>query len=510
MTDKPNDKKKSIAEEIDESFESQAIKILEKMHNTTGKKDDPSKKRLPMETVYRILKLEHLISDIENEVITFSHPSCFDDVTESKNDDALFAQCWTRKSETPAMWQVFAPDKQGIMIKFNPKKTTDSNKRIGKVFGKDVLFEPFQLNHHWRNIDYDYEHYKENPQGSLEDLFHKREAYKYEEESRWVVDLRNHSWFPSYRKVGGTYKKFPKIISDYTDGCYKRFLQLPFSKQQWGALISEIIIDPRADKDFFRYATDLLKTTILSNDLIIKQSMFWGKGEELSKNEYEEKQKKQNNSEILQLYYYSEGRKDLILHNLEKNNRKENLQLHLLALHDLLLFDDISKINNNILITEEEMNILLKEENKSFIPYLTSYSILVAMDTIRKTTIFNKELNDDNSIQAFRSVKQMFFLVNKFLFEIKLGDESQDDAFINKIISFWINQDYNTSKKYFNDWTKKYLDLPTNKGVAGFENLKNSTLNSNYSLLVLYSSINQFYKTITQPYFDSLKEEPKP
>ena len=512
MTDKPNDKKKSIAKEKEEynQMNRHIKKVLKTMHDLTGKNDDYSKKRLPTETVYRIMKLEHLISDIKNEVITFTHPSCFDDVTESKDEDALFVQCWTRASETPAMWEVFAPDKQGIMIKFNPQKTIGNDKHIVKVFGKNILFQPFQCNHDWRNMEYDYkpsekERDEKNPEDPLERLFHKREAYKYEEESRWVVDLRNHSWFPSCRNVGGQYEKFPKIISDYTNGCYKRFLQLPFSNYQWSLLISEIIIDPRADEDFFRYATDLLKATIIKHDLIIKQSTFWGNGEELSKEKYEEKQKKQNSSEILQLYYYSEGRKDLIMHNLEISNREENLQLYLLVLHDLLLFDNISKIDNDILIAEKEMIILLKEENKSFLLYLTSYSILVAMDIIRKTTIFNKELDDDNSKRAFQSVKQMFFLINKFLFDSHLGNGYQDDDFINEIISFWINQGSDTSKVYFNKWTKAYLELPINNSSTEFDYLKNSTAIVDYSLIKQCLEIQKFHNTIIKPYFDSLK-----
>ena len=102
MTDKPNDKKKSIDEEIEKAKKllndisnppenklylvKRINELLEKVNTTPQRIYDD----LPTETIYRIMKLEHLIDDIENEVITFTHPSSFDDATEYKDEDALF------------------------------------------------------------------------------------------------------------------------------------------------------------------------------------------------------------------------------------------------------------------------------------------------------------------------------------------------------------------------------------------------------------------------------------
>ena len=257
--------------------------------------DKPNDNKKNDEIAYRIMKLEHLISDIENEVITFTHPSSFDDVKESKNDGALFVQCWTRSPETPAMWEVFAPDKQGIMIKQN-RTTFDKWSKVMNISTvEERFFKHSTLNSYWRNIDYDYDPENNDTLTQLEQLFHKRKEYNYEEETRWVIDLRNNSWTPSYKKNGNSYVKYPKMINKYVDGRYIRLLQLPFSKVEWSTIISEIIIDPRADDLFFRYATDLLNACITVTEVDIRRSTFWGKSSEL---------KETTNSEILQLYYY--------------------------------------------------------------------------------------------------------------------------------------------------------------------------------------------------------------
>ncbi len=519
MTDKPNDEKDSIDEEIEKAKKllndisnppenklylvKRINELLEKVNATPQRIYDD----LPTETVYRIMKLEHLIDDIENEVITFTHPSSFDDATEYKGEDALFIQCWTKSPETPAMWQVFAPDKQGIMIKFDPEETIIYNENLNKSVGLDFFFEPFQAKHDWRDIKYDYEYFIKNKmnksQDTLELSFHKREAYYYEEESRWVVNLTNNSWLPSYRKVGARYEKYPKITSTYVNGVHKRFLQLPFTKDQWSSIISEIIIDPRADKDFLKYATDLLKATIIKHDLIIKQSTFWEKEKPLSKLKT---RNKKSNSEILQLYYYSEGRKDLIIKNLTRNKRKENIKLRLLALHDLLLLDDLTNIDYDIIMTEKEMDILLKWDNESIIPYIVSFSILVAMLSIRKSKNSKPNLTFSDK-QIFRLVKQMFFLVGSFLHnnaEIKLIKTSN---FLSDIIHFWMVKNSTMSDTYFDEWRNIYLESQV-KANREIRFMNYNTIHSDCMHHTLYLETVTFYQTITQPYFDSLKEEP--
>ena len=480
----------------------------------TDKPND--KKKMNDEIVFRIMKLEHLVKDIEDEVITFTHPSCFDDVKEAKDENALFVQCWTKSPETPAMWEIYAPNKQGIMIKqdiafFN--KYNDVNKDL---VAEEKLFKSDTFSSEWRKIGYDY---KDDPQNNnsidpREQLFHKRKEYIYEQETRWVVDLRNLSWNPTYKEVGGKYERYPKIIITFSDGCYNRLLQLPFSKLKWSTLISEIIIDPRADDNFFRYATDLLKAKIQNPNLKIKRSTFWGKSDKL---------KETTNSEILQLYYYSEGRGDLVIQNL-RDNTNENLKLRLLALHDLFLFSNQIAIDNNHLINEEEFKIMLKQKGGDVKLYLISYIILLTMSSILKVPII-LTLKNITPLQSEILVKQMFFLVGTFLSNEHLISSSENKDFINGITKFWQSEKTRICNTYFNDWKTIYLELQVkiNNPLASIRIDKSEMTKKNYSLFLennlahasfadifITLDLKRFFKTITQPYFDSLKEEPKP
>ena len=155
MTDKPNDEKNSIDDEIEKLRVEKLEKIYEQYEPV--KKPIENKNIIPQEIVYRIMNLEHLIDDIKNEVITFAHPSCFEDVKESKDEGALFVQCWTRSPETPAMWEVFAPNKQGIMIKQDRAAFDRWSKVMSILTVKERFFKPSTFNSYWRNIDYDYD-----------------------------------------------------------------------------------------------------------------------------------------------------------------------------------------------------------------------------------------------------------------------------------------------------------------------------------------------------------------
>ena len=498
MTDKPNDEKNSIDDEIEKLRVEKLEKIYEQYEPV--KKPIENKNIIPQEIVYRIMNLEHLIDDIKNEVITFAHPSCFEDVKESKDEGALFVQCWTRSPETPAMWEVFAPNKQGIMIKQDRAAFDRWSKVMSILTVKERFFKPSTFNSYWRNIDYDYDTENNDTLTQLEQLFHKRKEYNYEEETRWVVDLSNLSWLPSYKKVGNSYIKYPKIINKYVNGRYIRLLQLPFSKIEWSTIISEIIIDPRADDHFFRYATDLLNACILVNEVDIKRSTFWEKSSEL---------KETTNSEILQLYYYSKGREDLVIKNLRNNNSTDDLKLRLFALHDLLLFDRIPPVYENNLLKENDLNVLLNEKSDNIEYYLMSYSILLAMYSVYRPNCFI--INETTQhLQSQALVKQMFFLVGKALSHRDLIEKSQDANFINGIIKFWQREQRGIGNSYFEIWRTAYLnlDIQINNTTSSFSFNKQQSPPVSYADLTISLSTRTFLQTIMKPYFDSIKEEP--
>ena len=513
MTDKPNDEKKGIAEEIEKAKKllndisnppenklylvKRINELLEKVNTTPPKTDDPYENRLPNITVYRIMKLEHLISDIDDEVITFTHPSCFHDVTESKEENALFAQCWTTEPATPAMWREYASDKQGIMIKFDCKPTDDDNKQ-----NNSTLFQPFFFNTHWHEIIYDYDIFKDSNDANdpLEQLFHKRKEYNNEKEYRWVADLRDLSWFPSYSKIGDKEMKFPKLISTYTDGCYKRFIQLPFSRYLWGNIISEIVIDPSADDNFFKYARDLLKAKIPNSSLKVTRSPFNNQKENLDDT---------TNSELQQLYNYSERQSGLTVEDLKMSNNNKNLKLYLFAIHDYLVFNSNQTIDKNYLIQEADITLLREEKSYGMFLYLTSYAVLETMMMINDhITGKNKEKSYERSIPLL--CQQMFEEIGRILNDEDIAEKTKDTHFINNITDFWINNNTDTSKHYYAQWINVFFKSQSNIHTFGIKPEDNNHELQRYRKTMTTKIIRDFYNTITQPYFDSLKEEPKP
>lgn len=75
--------------------------------------------------LYRIVKFHDAIS-ILNGTLYFSHPSKWDDPYETRvrhaHDHSMFAQCWSTKSMSDAMWRVYSPDHLGVRLKTTSSK----------------------------------------------------------------------------------------------------------------------------------------------------------------------------------------------------------------------------------------------------------------------------------------------------------------------------------------------------------------------------------------------------
>ena len=240
---------------------------------------DLQENKLPTREVYRIFNLEYLLNDIDNETMTFSHPSSFDDIMEYKELDLLFVQSWSSGKDLPAMWEIYSKNKDCIMVKFDPNYFTS---KLPKFFSDDS-FKPFPFPSYWRDIEYDLEEFEKEDSDPLEYLFHKRSGYNYEQECRWVIDLRNHDWLPSTKNKNDKIEVYPKIIPHYSEGKYRRFIKVPFSKDAWKNFIHEIIIDPRANDDYFQYVKESfyhrMDIFIDKKHPIIIRSSFEGKSE---------------------------------------------------------------------------------------------------------------------------------------------------------------------------------------------------------------------------------------
>ncbi|WP_300370173.1 DUF2971 domain-containing protein [Brachyspira sp.] len=397
------------------------------------------KNNLPQNNLYRITRLEHLIDDLDNEVITFSHPTVFEDVKEYKELDSYFVQCWSKTYESPMMWGEYSKDHLGIMIKFNSEKYREP---IMPGVSNDGIFKPFPFDSYWRDMEYDYEEFEKHENNNkLEYLFHKRKGYEYENECRWVLDLNKNNYLLIKNK-NNKEVIYPKIVSTFNNGKYYRFVKLPFKKDIWNLLISEIIIDPNANNDYFEYVYDQLSIRIKAE---IKRSTFNGKTEKLNIN---------NMSGLKKLYYLSN---DININDIEKDlnpiSNSEDIKPYILlkhrkALQNTLVFEILDiKIIDKILTSKD---IILNF-------YLSSYLILTTLKRIFFPGEFTDEESRNNAINLYT---EYFLIIINFSHDLILQDVYNGND----------NKQFNENKKFLNEnkniIKKICIFLLSNKKIA--------------------------------------------
>jgi len=148
------------------------------------------------QNLYRICGFERLVQIIEEKQIFFAHPSSWDDPYESvvphRLSNAIFAQCWCRRSTSDAMWRIYSPDSRGIRIESSRQALinamTHESKRTGLKFDvrKVDYFDQAEFSARIRSIE---KSIRARPAFDrvIEPLFVKRKPYDHELETRLVV-----------------------------------------------------------------------------------------------------------------------------------------------------------------------------------------------------------------------------------------------------------------------------------------------------------------------------------
>lgn len=218
--------------------------------------------------IYRIFKLEHLLSALKNNVNVLVKPKKWEDPFENfylkriyqieniNNKSAedkikikefiddvepyVFGQCWSFAENSDAMWRIYSPDKRGVCVSSTPRKIINSLKNnhganhlylsIGEV---KYLTEEKIRSKKFESI-YDTS-YSEWVPLYIETLLTKRKEFSHEEEVRIIFDNLPYS--------NG------KVI-DTTD-----MIEIPC---MWHTCIDEIILDPRIDAYSEQNLTDLI------------------------------------------------------------------------------------------------------------------------------------------------------------------------------------------------------------------------------------------------------------
>lgn len=412
------------------------------------------KNNLPQNNLYRITRLEHLIDDLDNEVITFSHPTVFEDVKEYKELDSYFVQCWSKTYESPMMWGQYAKDHLGIMIKFDAEKYRYEYNILAQSL-KDYTFKPFPFDTYWRDIEYDYEEFEKNENNdNLEYLFHKRKGYEYEYECRWVVDLNKNNYL-LIKNENNKEVIYPKIVSTFNNGKYYRFVKLPFKIDIWNLLISEIIIDPNANDDYFEYVYDQLSIRIKAK---IKRSNFNGKSENLNIN---------NRAGLKKLYYLSN---DININTIEEDlnpiSNSEDIKPYILLKHRKALQNSIEFQTLDAVIIDK---ILTSEDIISKF-HLISYLILT---TLKRICFQGDFIDDESKNNTINFCSERFLIIINFSYDLifediynrsdkKTLDKHRkifnDNKNIIKEICIFLLSNKNIAMDYFYYWKNLYIE----------------------------------------------------
>jgi len=181
------------------------------------------------EEIYRYLKFSQFMAMIETKSTYFSIVSSWDDPWENvfsklpkynekldeqisiDNEEYMYGQCWSLTSESDALWRIYSPYSEGVVIKSRVSKLSNINGYNRAAVGKVEYFSDLA------KIDL-------AKYGGIKGYLLKRKAFKHEEEVRLLVDYHF-----MVNKEKEDYIQFDIDINNF---------------------IEEVIIDPRASKWF--------------------------------------------------------------------------------------------------------------------------------------------------------------------------------------------------------------------------------------------------------------------
>lgn len=171
--------------------------------------------------LYRILDFSHVVQIFEKKELYFSRPAAWDDPYETlfkhSEDHAIFAQCWSQKSISDAMWRIYSKNGMGVRISTTEEKLrgamdeavmdNDFNFQLRKVMyipKKDVDLRAAQIADNTRKIFV--------MSDVVDMLYIKRRAFSHEGE--WRATLFCPSEKRDNEKKGVTIKIDPYSLID--------------------------------------------------------------------------------------------------------------------------------------------------------------------------------------------------------------------------------------------------------------------------------------------------------
>lgn len=205
-------------------------------------------------TISRIFKAQHLLDDLKNNTITFSHPSSFDDIWELQNEHLFFIQCWGI-NQNNASWEIYDRDKTGLRVVIDCYAFDVNYKILGNILPHYEL--------RYMKVDYtksDEEIEKlhqdilnlnpnqDNKKQILEFLQYKKKYYEFENELRFILVL------DTKRK----YLKDIELQTKWNNSLNRNTRILKIKPFQWKNIIQYIEINPLTPKRYKEYITEQL------------------------------------------------------------------------------------------------------------------------------------------------------------------------------------------------------------------------------------------------------------
>ena len=209
------------------------------------------------QNLYRIVSFDRAVQMLKAHELYFSHPSTWDDPYElgllhdrSKN---IFAQCWSRKALSDAMWRIYSPHGVGVRIG-TTRELLQQALNAAKVT-KGIHFKIQNVKYLWKEkLDSKLESIerklksKHTDSVALSLLFLKRDEFSHEGETRVVVH--------DHAATGDAPRKGFIIEAD----TYQ--------------LLTSIWIDPRAPQAYVEAFTQYLKEQLKFLGTVEKSSLY--------------------------------------------------------------------------------------------------------------------------------------------------------------------------------------------------------------------------------------------
>ena len=208
--------------------------------------------------LYRILGFRHVVDLLESKELHFVSPSLWEDpyekILQHKRSHAIFAQCWSKKAASDAMWRIYSADRTAVRIGTTRAKlqralsTGRGASEVDFLIGDVEYLPSTEVRSRIAAVVTDLKQTYQSRRAA-DALLAKRDAFDHEAEVRVIIHDRK--------------------ITESTNP--KSFRRIPIATD---GLINSIFFDPRADDAFVKMATYYLRNSLKFDGTISKSALY--------------------------------------------------------------------------------------------------------------------------------------------------------------------------------------------------------------------------------------------